>query len=69
MRYKVAYFFIKKKKQPTKQKTNDLYSAKNDSGIASNVMELEDICKRLNTDIIASEIVSCGDEPNGKKRL
>ena len=31
-------------------------------------MELEDICKRLNTDIIASEIVSRGDEPNGKKK-
>ena len=48
--------------------TNDLSSAKNANEIASEVMELVDICRRLKLDVIVSEIVSRGDELNLKNK-
>ena len=45
--------------------TNDLSSA---NKMVSEVIELVDICKRLNIDIIVSKIVSRGDDLNVKEK-
>ena len=43
-------------------RTKNLSSAENACKIASQIMELKDICKRLNIGITVSEIVSRGDD-------
>ena len=52
--------------QPNKilldMRTKNLSSAENACQIASEIMELVDICKRLNIGIIVSENVSRGDD-------
>lgn len=55
--------------QPDKQtisQTKDLFSAKNASKIESEVMDIVDICKSLNINIVVFKIVSHGNNLNIK---
>ena len=46
--------------------TSNLFSAKNANKIVSKVIKLVNICKRINVNIIVSEIVSHEDDLNAK---